>query len=56
MKDGALASGTNTWRLAGGTGKMKGIKGTGGCKLTPGEGGGLNYDCTGEYTLAAAKP
>jgi len=55
-KDGALASGTNTWRLSGGTGKMKGIKGTGGCKLTPGEGGGLNYDCTGEYTLAAAKP
>jgi len=51
-KDGALVSGSNTWHLAGGTGKMKGIKGTGGCKLTPGEGGGLNYTCTGEYTLA----
>ena len=54
-KDGALASGSNTWRMTGGTGKMQGIKGTGGCKLTPGEGGGLNYACTGEYTLAAAK-
>lgn len=54
-KDGALVTGSNTWRLAGGTGKMKGIKGSGGCKLTPGDGGGLNYSCTGEYTLAAAK-
>jgi hypothetical protein len=54
-KDGALTSGSNTWRVTGGTGKMKGIHGSGGCKLTPGEGGGLNYTCTGEYTLAAAK-
>ena len=54
-KDGALVSGNNTWRITGGTGKMKGIKGTGSCKFTPGEGGGLNYACTGEYTLAAAK-
>jgi len=54
-KDGALVSGTNTWRMTGGTGKMKGIKGTGSCKLTPGEGGGLNYACSGEYRLAAAK-
>jgi hypothetical protein len=55
MKDGALTSGGNTWRMTGGTGKMMGIKGTGGCKLTPGEGGGLNFTCTGEYTSAAAK-
>jgi hypothetical protein len=55
MKDGALVSGNNTWRMTGGTGKMKGIKGAGGCKLAPGEGGGLNYTCNGEYTLAAAK-
>jgi hypothetical protein len=55
-KDGALVNGSNTWRITGGTGKMKGIKGTGGCKLTPGEGGGLNYTCSGEYTLAEAKP
>ena len=54
-KDGALVSGSNTWHLAGGTGKMKGIKGTGGCKLTPGDAGGLNYACSGEYTVAAAK-
>jgi hypothetical protein len=54
-KDGALASGNNTWRISGGTGKMKGITGTGSCKLTPGEGGGLHYACNGEYTLAAAK-
>jgi len=55
MKDGVLTSGSNTWRMTGGTGKMQGIKGNGGCKLTPGEGGGLNYTCTGEFTLAAAK-
>jgi len=54
-KDGALVSGSNTWRMTGGTGKMTGIKGTGACKLTPGEGGGLNYACNGEYTLTAAK-
>ena len=54
-KDGALVSGSNTWRMTGGTGKMKGIKGTGSCKLTPGEDGGLNYSCNGEYTMAAAK-
>jgi hypothetical protein len=54
-KDGAFVSGNNTWRMTNGTGKMKGIKGTGGCKLTPADGGGLNYACTGEYTLAAAK-
>jgi len=54
-KDGALVTGANKWELTGGTGKMKGIKGMGSCKLTGTEGGGLDYTCTGEYTLAAAK-
>lgn len=54
-KAGGPASGANTWHLAGGTGKMKGIKGTGGCKFTGNADGGLDYTCTGEYTLGAAK-
>src|ERR1017187_2904529 len=37
-----------------GTGKMKGIKGSGGCKLTGKPDGGLDYSCSGEYTLAGA--
>jgi hypothetical protein len=52
-KGEAFVAGTNTWQLTGGTGKMKGIKSTGSCKLTGGESGGLNYTCSGEYTLAA---
>jgi hypothetical protein len=35
---------------------MKGIKGSGTCKLTGTPDGGLEYTCTGEYTLAAAAP
>jgi len=56
MKTGALQSGQNKWTMSGGTGKMKGIKGTGMCKLTGNAGGGLDYACTGEYTLASAAP
>jgi len=54
-KDGALVTGANKWQLSGGTGKMKGIKGMGSCKLTGNASGGEDYECTGEYTLAAAK-
>lgn len=54
-KDGAFASGENKYQITGGIGKMKGIKGSGTCKLTGNAGGGLDYDCTGEYTIAAAK-
>jgi len=56
MKDGAFQAGTNKYQIAGGTGKMKGIKGSGACKLTGAADGGLDYSCTGEYTLAGAAP
>ena len=56
MKANALQSGQNKWTMTGGTGKMKGIKGSGTCKLTGTAGGGLDYSCTGDYTLAAAAP
>jgi hypothetical protein len=54
--DGAFAAGSNKYQITGGTGKMKGIKGSGSCKLTGSAGGGLDYACTGEYTIAAAAP
>jgi hypothetical protein len=54
MKDGAFHAGTNKYQITGGTGKMKGIKGSGSCKLTGTAGGGLDYSCSGEYTLGAA--
>jgi hypothetical protein len=53
-KDGAFQGGSNKYQISGGTGKMKGIKGSGGCKLTPTADGGLDYSCSGEYTLAGA--
>ena len=56
LKDGAFQAGENKYQITGGTGKMKGIKGSGACKTTGTEGGGLDYACTGEYTLAAAAP
>jgi len=55
VKDGAFTSGGNTYRIIGGTGKMKGIKGSGSCKLTGAADGGLEFACTGEYTIALAK-
>jgi hypothetical protein len=56
MKDGAFQAGTNKYQITGGTGKMAGIKGSGTCKLTGAADGGLDYSCTGEYTLAGAAP
>ena len=53
-KDGALVTGSNRYQITGGTGKMKGIKGVGTCKTTGNGGGGLDYECTGEYTLPTA--
>jgi hypothetical protein len=53
-KDGTFVSGGNKYQISGGTGKMKGIKGSGTCTLTGNAGGGLDYACTGEYTLPAA--
>jgi hypothetical protein len=55
-KEGALVTGGNKYQITGGTGKMKGIKGSGNCKLTGNASGGLDYACTGEYTIAAAAP
>ncbi len=55
MKDGGF-QGTNKYQIAGGTGKMKGIKGSGTCKLTGNQDGSTDYECTGEYTTAAAAP
>jgi len=54
FKEGAFQSGANKYQIIGGTGKMKGIKGSGTCKTTGTEGGGLDYTCTGEYTLPEA--
>jgi hypothetical protein len=55
-KDGVFQTGTNKYQITGGTGKMKGIKGSGTCKLTGAADGGLDYSCSGEYTLAGAAP
>lgn len=54
-KDGAFVSGDNKWQVTGGAGKMKGAKGMGSCKLAGNADRGLDYECTGERTLAAAK-
>ena len=56
MKNGALLTETNKYQAIAGTGKMKGIKGMGGCTLTPTSDGGVDYKCTGDYTLAGAAP
>jgi hypothetical protein len=56
LKDGAMQTGQNKYQITGGTGKMKGIKGSGTCTTTGTADGGLDYSCTGEYTLAGAAP
>ena len=59
LKDGAPQTGQGKYQIASGTGKMKGIKGSGTCKHTGNANGGIDYSCTGEYTLggnAPAKP
>lgn len=55
VKEGAPVTGTNKWQITGGTGKMKGIKGMGSCTFKGTSDGGLDFTCTGEHTLAAAK-
>jgi hypothetical protein len=54
MKDSAFQAGENKYQITGGTGKMKGIKGSGTCKTTGTADGGLEYTCTGKYTIAGA--
>jgi len=56
LKDGAVQAGQGKYQIAGGTGKMKGIKGAGTCKYTGNENGGIDYSCTGEYTLGGSAP
>jgi hypothetical protein len=56
LKDGAPQTGGGKYQIASGTGKMKGIKGSGTCKITPGANGGIDYSCTGEYTLGGSAP
>ena len=56
FKDGAPQTGEGKYQIAGGTGKMKGIKGSGTCKHTGNANGGIDYSCTGEYTLSSAAP
>jgi hypothetical protein len=56
MKDNAFQAEENKYQITGGTGKMKGIKGAGTCKTTGTADGGLEYTCTGEYTLAGTAP
>jgi hypothetical protein len=55
-KAGAPQTGQGKYQISGGTGKMKGIKGSGTCKHTGNADGGIDYSCTGEYTLAGAAP
>ncbi|MGH9703625.1 MAG: hypothetical protein ACRD4K_09640, partial [Candidatus Acidiferrales bacterium] len=55
VKDGVMQTGSNKYQISGGTGKMKGIKGMGSCKLSGTAEGGVEFDCTGTYTLPSAK-
>jgi hypothetical protein len=56
LKDGTPQTGQGKYQIASGTGKMKGIKGSGTCKHTGNAGGGIDYSCTGEYTLGGGTP
>jgi hypothetical protein len=38
------------WELKGGTGKMEGVKGSGTCTGKGAADGGVDWECTGEYT------
>ena len=51
VKDGAPQSGKGTYQIISGTGKMKGIKGNGTCTYSPAADNGVNYSCTGDYTI-----
>ena len=54
LKDGAITTGSNTYKIVGGTGKMKSVRGSGSCKLKGNADGGLTYTCTGESGTAGA--
>jgi hypothetical protein len=49
---GVIQSWQNKWQITGGSAKLKGIKGKGTCTGKGGADGSLEFDCTGDYTLA----
>ena len=51
-KDKVFQMGSNKWTFVSGTGLMKGAKGSGTCKAKGNAEGGIDFDCTGTYTLA----
>ncbi|MGH9318196.1 MAG: hypothetical protein ACRD1P_13945 [Thermoanaerobaculia bacterium] len=54
-KDGALESGSGTWKYTGGTGKLKGLTGNGTFTCKGNADGSATCEVEGEYTLPAAK-
>ena len=54
VKDGKMQTGKGTYSATEGTGKLKGIRAKGTCTYTPGADDGVNYSCTGDYTIAKA--
>ncbi len=53
LQAGALQTMQNKWKIVGGTAKLKGITGQGTCSGKGTPDGGLDFECTGDYTLAA---
>ena len=53
LQDGTLQSMENKWEIVGSTPGLKGLKGQGTCTGKGKPDGGLDFDCTGEYTLPA---
>ena len=51
-KEKAFQAGGNKWTFVSGTGMMKGAKGSGTCKAKGTADGGIDFECTGTYTLA----
>ncbi len=51
-KDGVVQSWQNHWVITGGSARLKGIKGEGTCTGKGGSDRSLEFDCTGDYTLA----
>jgi hypothetical protein len=50
VKNGAFASGKDTWEVSGGTGSYNGYKGSGICELHPQADGTFLNKCRGQYT------
>lgn len=50
-KDKAFQTGSNKWTFVSGTGMMKGAKGSGTCRAKGTPDGGIEFECTGTYSL-----